>query len=141
MGQFEENMKKSDVYTKIADAGRLGLMVTLTPKRAEITADTLLTMARTIDEMEQANTALKLVVAARNRVLHDVPAPGFGEEHGVVPSLSEYEAPKDYPDAKGREPQRYTAPSRPGAIEVAGIFAGIASLLLAIFATFNYFAS
>lgn len=133
-------MKKSDVYIKIADAGKFGLDVTLSPQRAEITANALLTMARTIDEMEQANTALKLVVAARNRVLHDVPAPGLGEEHGVVPSLSEYEAPKDYP-TEGREPQRHTAPSRPGAIEVAGIFAGIASLLLAVFATFNYFAS
>lgn len=91
-------MKKSDVYTKIADAGRLGLMVTLTPKRAGITANTLLTMARTIDLLQKTIDAQKLAIQT---------VPGL-EEYGPLQNN-----PEDYPTEE-REPQRYTEPERSG---------------------------
>lgn len=123
MGQFEENMKKSDVYTKIADAGRLGLMVTLTPKRAEITANTLLTMARKIDLLQKTIDAQKLAIQT---------VPGL-EEYGPLQNT-----PENYPTEE-REPQRYTTPKHLGFLEGVVLFALIFCFAMVVIAVFNYF--
>jgi hypothetical protein len=65
---MRDGLVKSDAYLKLYQAGLLDLDLTISPKRAKITAQAMLEMAKLIDGLRAENERLRVALEERGGV-------------------------------------------------------------------------